>query len=271
MKDGRASFAVWWGDGNKKNGGHIVDGKSSNARACILAVLCAARDSPPEKNLIIYTSSEYIIRSFCFWAGDNETQGWSCANGKDISIAVEWLARRRAPTEFRWIPAASSAAPYLQTKRRAKEVLGADSQLRPTFKYDRPSPRVENDNIEPLTDVIKVTTLLREVPEAKDIILPEVDVEDIIDPDINHRGRRRERELMHDNLLKLLACQGKSSKDFWNLVRGWTDNKPTKPRVTIDQLHDSFKARLNPPDEFPAEFDADLHEIVNSLNNTIPK
>ncbi|KAJ7127519.1 hypothetical protein C8R43DRAFT_866576, partial [Mycena crocata] len=107
MKGGHASFAVWWGDGNRKNCGHIVDGKSSNARACILAVLCAARDSArdsaPDKNLIIYTSSEYVIRSFCFWARDNETQGWSCANGEDISIAVGWLARRQAPTEFRWI------------------------------------------------------------------------------------------------------------------------------------------------------------------------
>ncbi|KAJ7864655.1 hypothetical protein B0H13DRAFT_1574580, partial [Mycena leptocephala] len=48
-------------------------------------------------------------------------------------------------------------------------------------------------------------------------------------------------------------------------------NKPTKPRVTLEQLHDSFKSRLNPPDDLPEQFDADLHEIVQKLNATIPK
>ncbi|KAJ7918127.1 hypothetical protein B0H13DRAFT_1607634, partial [Mycena leptocephala] len=76
---------------------------------------------------------------------------------------------------------------------------------------------------------------------------------------------------MHENLLKLLACTGKSSKDFWKLVREWTDDKPVKPRVTIEQLHDSFKARLNPPAEIPDYFDADLHRMVTALNATIPK
>ncbi|KAJ7450880.1 hypothetical protein FB451DRAFT_962487, partial [Mycena latifolia] len=58
---------------------------------------------------------------------------------------------------------------------------------------------------------------------------------------------------------------------FWKLVRSWTDDKPTKPQVTIDQLHDSFKKRLNPPDEIPGHFDADLHKMINDLNATIPK
>ncbi|KAJ7915957.1 hypothetical protein B0H13DRAFT_1584298, partial [Mycena leptocephala] len=80
-----------------------------------------------------------------------------------------------------------------------------------------------------------------------------------------------EREIMREDLLKLIACNGKSSKPFWKLVRGWTDNKPTKPRVTLEQLHDSFKSRLNPPDDLPEQFDADLHEIVQKLNATIPK
>jgi hypothetical protein len=76
---------------------------------------------------------------------------------------------------------------------------------------------------------------------------------------------------MRENLLKLLACRGKSSKDFWTLVRSWTDDKPVKPRVTLDQLHDSFKARLNPPPELPDSFDANLHDMVTSLNATIPR
>ncbi|KAJ6536219.1 hypothetical protein B0H19DRAFT_963140, partial [Mycena capillaripes] len=64
---------------------------------------------------------------------------------------------------------------------------------------------------------------------------------------------------------------GKSSKQFWSLVRSWTDDKPVRPRVTIDQLHDSFKARLNLPAEIPETFDGNLHEIVTALNDTIPR
>ncbi|KAJ6582007.1 hypothetical protein B0H19DRAFT_930253, partial [Mycena capillaripes] len=76
---------------------------------------------------------------------------------------------------------------------------------------------------------------------------------------------------MHNNLLKLLACTGKSSKEFWKLVQGWTDDKLVKPQVTLDQLHDSFKARLDPPVEIPDTFDANLHKMVSLLNSTIPR
>ncbi|KAJ7877659.1 hypothetical protein B0H13DRAFT_1455624, partial [Mycena leptocephala] len=58
---------------------------------------------PIHKNLVIYMASQYTIRSFCYWAGDNETRGWSCANGEEIHDAVGWLALRHAPVEVRWI------------------------------------------------------------------------------------------------------------------------------------------------------------------------
>ncbi|KAJ7082160.1 hypothetical protein C8R43DRAFT_909704, partial [Mycena crocata] len=40
--------------------------------------------------------------------------------------------------------------------------------------------------------------------------------------------------------------------------------------MTPAQLHKSFKARLNPPDVVPEQFDADLQEIINGLADTIP-
>ncbi|KAJ6631076.1 hypothetical protein B0H10DRAFT_1682584, partial [Mycena sp. CBHHK59/15] len=48
-------------------------------------------------------------------------------------------------------------------------------------------------------------------------------------------------------------------------------DRPMKPAVTPEQLHDSFKACLNPPELVPDHFDADPHEIVSALANTIPK
>ncbi|KAJ7162219.1 hypothetical protein C8R46DRAFT_817875, partial [Mycena filopes] len=99
----RAAFALWRGRGSKWNQSYVVEGEATVNGAGVLAVLCAARDCPVDKSIIIYTSSEYIIRSFAYWAGDNETRGWYCANGDELRDAVEWIARRRASLEFRWV------------------------------------------------------------------------------------------------------------------------------------------------------------------------
>ncbi|KAJ6483692.1 hypothetical protein DFH09DRAFT_1340300 [Mycena vulgaris] len=75
--------------------------------------------------------------------------------------------------------------------------------------------------------------------------------------------------MMCDNLTCLLSCN--TNKEYWDMLREWTDDRPVKPAVTSSQLHKSFKARLNPPDELPDHFDADLHDIISSLTDTIPQ
>jgi hypothetical protein len=74
---------------------------------------------------------------------------------------------------------------------------------------------------------------------------------------------------MRDNLDRLLSC--KTNKEYWTVLREWSDDRPIKPGVTPSQLHESFKARLNPPDEIPEHFDKDLHEIISGLADTIPR
>ncbi|KAJ7882361.1 hypothetical protein B0H14DRAFT_2234926, partial [Mycena olivaceomarginata] len=105
FRNGRAAFALWWGSNCNRNCSFVVENAKGECCASILAVLCAARDCPRDRNLAIHMSSEYVIRSFCYWAGDNETRGWSCANGDRLRDAVAWLAYRSAPTEFRWVGA----------------------------------------------------------------------------------------------------------------------------------------------------------------------
>ncbi|KAJ7207404.1 hypothetical protein C8J57DRAFT_1040946, partial [Mycena rebaudengoi] len=78
-------------------------GSANDGRASILAALCAAELCPADQRMTIHMASEYAIRSFCFWAGDNATRGWSCVNGDELEAAVQWLGHRQAPTEFRWI------------------------------------------------------------------------------------------------------------------------------------------------------------------------
>ncbi|KAJ7194846.1 hypothetical protein GGX14DRAFT_300523, partial [Mycena pura] len=103
-RGGRSAFARWHGSQSKWNCAYTLE-NSTEAGAGIMGVLCAAQDCPREKELVIYMSSQYIIRSFCYWAGDNETRGWTCANGEKLSDAVGWLAQRLAPVRFRWVAA----------------------------------------------------------------------------------------------------------------------------------------------------------------------
>ncbi|KAJ7106409.1 hypothetical protein C8R43DRAFT_823907, partial [Mycena crocata] len=85
----------------------------------------------------------------------------------------------------------------------------------------------------------------------------------------SHRGRLRERALQKDNLQALLNAS--SGAEFWKLVRGWTDAKKRSPQVTADELHDTFKARLNPPQVIPEHFDIDARRLNEILSSAIPQ
>lgn len=56
--------------------------------------------------------------------------------------------------------------------------------------------------------VLKVSTALREIPEAKEKDLPDIDVEDVIDPDVAHRGRRRYSDTRHIPNFQLITSTG---------------------------------------------------------------
>ncbi|KAJ7762684.1 hypothetical protein B0H14DRAFT_2158732, partial [Mycena olivaceomarginata] len=116
-----AAFGLWWGTDCKRNCAYSIGDSSGGGRASILAVLCAARMCATDKSLTIYMSSEYVIRALCYWAGDNETRGWTCANGDELRDAVAWLAHRRAPTELRWVGAKSGNVRLLNAKNLAHE------------------------------------------------------------------------------------------------------------------------------------------------------
>ncbi|KAJ6625098.1 hypothetical protein B0H10DRAFT_1644032, partial [Mycena sp. CBHHK59/15] len=88
---------------SRRNCKYRLDSLQTNARASILAVLCAVMESPADKSLVIYTSSVYVICSFCFWAIDNATQGWTCTNGNEMRVTADWIRCQQAPTEFCWL------------------------------------------------------------------------------------------------------------------------------------------------------------------------
>jgi ribonuclease HI len=129
---GRSSFALWRGVDCKWNSAYAVENKANDGRAAILAVLCAARDCPLNRSLTIFMSSQYVIRAFCYWAGDNETRGWSCANGEELRDATEWISRRRAAIEFRWLSSKEQNTSMAAAKKAAKTALSSPSSA---FRY----------------------------------------------------------------------------------------------------------------------------------------
>ncbi|KAJ7128787.1 hypothetical protein C8R43DRAFT_825887, partial [Mycena crocata] len=95
-----AAFALYWGMNSRKNVAYSFEGKQTEARASLFAILKAVMDAPPAHTLTIYTSSEYAIRSFCYWAADNEMMGWPCAHGDVLDRATRMIRGRAAPIEF---------------------------------------------------------------------------------------------------------------------------------------------------------------------------
>ncbi|KAJ7182962.1 hypothetical protein C8R43DRAFT_865710, partial [Mycena crocata] len=96
----RASFALYWGRNHHCNSAFGFEGAQIEARASLFAVLQAVSGAPRNQSLVIYTSSEYAIRSFCYWAGDNDMLGWPCKHADVLERVTLWIRARSAPVEF---------------------------------------------------------------------------------------------------------------------------------------------------------------------------
>ncbi|KAK6980865.1 hypothetical protein R3P38DRAFT_2425656, partial [Favolaschia claudopus] len=114
----------------------------------------------------------------------------------------------------------------------------------------------------------KVSTALPEVAPPR----PRAHVEDVCDDDEpdSHRGREKARQLELELRDSLMAC-GSDAGAFWRLVRSWTDPRPRPLEVTIEQLTETFKARMNLPEVTPASFNNEQLELQKELAESWPK
>jgi ribonuclease HI len=186
-----AAFALYWGANSKRNLARRFDGPQTQARASLFAVLKAVLDSPPDKALAIFTSSEYVIRSFCYWAGDNAIRGWVCTHADVLKETAALIFKRVAPIEFRCVPSASANEPMAAVMKMARDALKSSFTL--TMHLGDPAPRASISDTQPAhpLDVPKVFSALPEMPTPKARDIPSLSLEEIIDPDDNHRGRPR--------------------------------------------------------------------------------
>ncbi|KAJ7869616.1 hypothetical protein B0H13DRAFT_1584235, partial [Mycena leptocephala] len=89
----KTGFAVYWGPDNPRNTSFRI-GEGSESWAVLIAVLYAVVATADDRSLSIYTSSQYAIRSYCYWAGEYTMAGWPCAHGDVLQNAANSIRRR---------------------------------------------------------------------------------------------------------------------------------------------------------------------------------
>ncbi|KAF5386614.1 hypothetical protein D9615_001545 [Tricholomella constricta] len=282
-----AAFGLFFGPKNCHNIGYRITGPQTDVRASVAAVLCVLQVTSPDSSLHVYIPSQYVIRTLAYWASRFQSQGWDCPNGDLFSVIVGFLATRAAPVSLRWISSSSDNAHY----REARTLAITHCQRLPTVAPYLPPPAPVLPSFDvaadgsPLQQLVKVTTPLPvtpPLPPSKEISFPVLHVDF---DDESHRGRHREREAKMLNLRRLKACQ--TSRQFWTIIREWTDPKSRPPQVTIfsdkpftfshtcskvtaQQLHHVFRGRINPPPVPSSTFDADVYAEALAFYRIIP-
>ncbi|KAF5382677.1 hypothetical protein D9615_003053 [Tricholomella constricta] len=283
-----AAFGIYYGPKNRQNVGFRITGSQTDARASVAAILCILHHSSPTTTLCIYTSSQNTIRTIVYGASRCKAQGWECPNGDLYSLVVDFLVARAAPVTFRWVPSSST----VQHLREARILALAHCNRSPTEIPFLPPPppslqpsSVEHVALSLIPHVPKVSTSLPLVSPLPPLEHLSFDVLHIDFDDNSHRGRKKERDAKMLNLRHLKACQ--TPRQFWNLIREWTDPKPRPPQVitstcqahiitytarqvTAQQLYHIFRGRLNPSQTPSTTFDPDAYATARVFNDIIP-
>ncbi|GBE82387.1 Ribonuclease H1 [Sparassis crispa] len=259
-----AGAGVYWGPNNTRNNSIRVPGDQTNNRGELFAILHALMVTSPSRTLRLYTDSTYSIHSLCHWAPQHASLGWSCANADIMRDAVAFLTWRIAPTVFIWIKGHAGNA-----HADAADALAKHATVLPLHDNDYCSPvlppPLDTSSYGTTLSMPKVTTNLLPLPCSP----PHCNPSPKLPTHVSHRGRTRLRHMMDCNKEKLLHCA--NDRAFWSLIRQWTNTQPRPAQVTVDQLHDVFRARMNPPEAFPVEFNDVRHVLNHCCANLLPQ
>ncbi|KAJ7757274.1 hypothetical protein DFH07DRAFT_720177, partial [Mycena maculata] len=98
--DSRAAFGIFLGPSSRRNTGQRISGKQNDGRAILTGILYTLLYADLTH---IHTTSKYAIRSICYWAGTNYTEGWNCANADLIQAIACSIQRRQSRISFLWV------------------------------------------------------------------------------------------------------------------------------------------------------------------------
>lgn len=284
LPNAAAASAVYWGPNSSKNWAERVPGAQTNNRAEIYAIYRALLTAPFDRDLHIYSDSEYAIRLIYYWSYVHASTGWTCTNGDILEQCILIVQARYAPLRLYWVKAHAR-----NTHNNAADSEANKAVKKPPipsgFAFPAlpcPPPQCHDPMHTPL-QVSKVWCDILETPQPKDRLNPlhehhgeEEDSSEYalgpstnITPPQSHRGRAMIRALQKENMQKLLDCIDERS--FWSCVRTFIDPKPATCLVMVQQLATTFKDRMNPPTQLPPSFSIPHLHATQTLCNAIPE
>jgi exonuclease III len=269
----RTTFAQYWGVNHASNEVLLVPGVQNEGRGSIAALVHVLQTSPPSQTLLLYTASQYAIRAFVYGAPGNSARGWQCPNSDLLRVGVALLQQRTAAVHLRWLSESSrryndhyDSARYLALRGLRSETVVA--WILPHMPL--PSVQTRGSLSSLSTSTSKVDCNLPhhqpQLPKPQ-VLVSESDLAMGLERSM-HRGRTRERTIQAENLTKLLNAQ--SAREWWDIVREWTDPKKRALRVSVLQLRQEFCERMNPAVQPPLWFDRDIRRLRDRLSNAIP-
>ncbi|KAJ7457444.1 hypothetical protein FB451DRAFT_968242, partial [Mycena latifolia] len=117
----------------------------------------------------------------------------------------------------------------------------------------------------------KVSTALPEQTTAKPSAWKdqEDEEEDLQGNPEDHRGREKVRRLQKSLRDKIFEC--KDAGSFWRVLRGWTDPRPKPIWVSLEELTEEFKKRMNEPEVIPPSFNKEQLQRSAELFRDMPR
>ncbi|KAF5338837.1 hypothetical protein D9757_014693 [Collybiopsis confluens] len=214
-------------------------GQITNNRAEVFAVLQVLMRESPDRPLLVYTDSQYVIKECCYWAARHLTTGWNIPNGDLLKDVCHLLKLRPASTRFIWVKGHNGTAQNEKADELAKVGLQKD-KINDYCSITGPPWMVTlTEYVTEVKERVKVSTDLPENSEIKQTDEKEKGHIKII----SHRGRSRVASIQEYNLEKLRKC--KTNAQFWMLYKNWLDPKARDFELSLQQLHAEFKARMN--------------------------
>nr|GAT54355.1 predicted protein [Mycena chlorophos] len=286
----RAAAAAYWGPNSAKNTAACVPRteKQDQARADHWSLYLAVTAADPTRTLVVYTGSEALMSTYAVAAPEQAADGWRMPHADVVEVVVQHIRARTAPLEFRYAPGGNTNA--RSASEEAHRAL--DPALADTW--------IDVDEFPSWPDAADEAEFSGRLPLAKDKVTYEpiskkrgrvyairIDLADVLDMEHNHRGRTRcdrgqrcvgltclttafrERMLFLGNLKRLLGCR--SNREFWDLIRSWTDPRPVPQVLSPSAHHGSFQRRVNPPDVLPEYFNPVHYERVLEFVRSIPR
>ena len=237
-----------------------------DVRATLFALVLVLSVFPPTTSLRIFTTDTFLIQSVCVWAPRNATSRWKVRDG-DLLLAVARLVRARAaPATF--LPVMPPLPPQgcMHAAVQLAHVgmgLSAPTSLSLSVPSTWPSLPVGDEPPPQYATLSKVFTKMHPIraPPREPLVQPSSSMLSSFHWDESGYQPTPLCALRRSNFVRLVNSE--SDHAFWTTFRELTSDKPRPPRVSAEQLYDSFQRRMNPPLVFPSTFNVLQHSVYN--------